>query len=133
MASAAGPRSECWLWTGPYNKKGYGTTHVKVGGVWKTKSVHRLSYELAVGQIPKGSTIDHLCGVRHCVNPAHLEAVSLQENIKRGSRATKTHCKRGHLLSGDNLKVRPGPRRLCLTCYRAWLQSRRKETQLALC
>ena len=87
---------------------------------------HRVSYEALVGPIPKDLCIDHLCRVRNCVNPAHLEPVTVRENILRGNgptavNARKAFCKRGHPLFGENLyrKVRNGwPARECRACKR---------------
>lgn len=116
----------CWLWTGAVINSGYGFCRVadQTMGL-----AHRLVYELMVGKIPAGLTIDHLCGNRLCVNPAHLEPVSLRENILRGDspsarQARQTHCKRGHLLAGDNL-VRSSPTRQCRTCWNARARLRR--------
>lgn len=70
----------CWHWTGAKYGNGYGafwTGH-------RNERAHRAMYELLVGAIPTGLTIDHLCSVRHCVNPAHLEPVTLAENVRRG-------------------------------------------------
>lgn len=68
--------TECWPWTGANNGR-YGT--FPGGG----HGAHRYSYALAKGAIPVGLTIDHLCGVTLCVNPAHLEAVTQGENNRR--------------------------------------------------
>lgn len=70
----------CWLWIACKNKAGYGSFN---GGEY----AHRFSYEELVGEIPKGLQIDHLCRVRHCVNPKHLEAVTNQVNGQRGNSA----------------------------------------------
>ncbi len=67
----------CWLWTGPLTKTGY--AHFGVGG--RTLAAHRYAYGLSA--IPAGLTLDHLCRVRHCVNPAHLEPVTQGENSRR--------------------------------------------------
>ncbi len=65
---------------------------------------------MVVGQIPSGLTLDHLCRVRNCVNPAHLEPVTHRENTLRGDGVTainarKTSCHRGHPFAGENLYV----------------------------
>jgi hypothetical protein len=71
----------CWLWTGA-KSKGYGSFRPdnKTNG-W----AHRFAYELLVGPIPDGLHIDHLCRVPACVNPAHMEIVTLVENVLRGN------------------------------------------------
>lgn len=111
----------CWLWTSPLNKRtGYGQF------AWRGKNStpHRVSYQELVGPIPEDLVIDHLCRVRHCVNPAHMEAVTHQVNLLRGEthaakNAAKTHCPQGHPLSGENLHVYVGKgvrKRQCKTC-----------------
>lgn len=109
----------CWLWKASRYSTGYGCLMNK-GGSWLA---HRISYELNVGPIPEGLELDHLCRVRGCVNPAHLEPVTHRENGLRGVgqgalNARKTDCKRGHPLSGDNLYMQNGTRQ-CVTCRRA--------------
>ena len=78
------PDTGCLLWTGPCNHKGYGKIVQTVGGQHLYLKPHRLMYEWFVGPIPDGLQIDHLCRVRHCAAPAHLEAVTCKENIRRG-------------------------------------------------
>lgn len=77
---------DCWLWlankTAP---NGHG--RFSTGG--SMVMAHRFAYELLVGPIPDGLVIDHLCRVRLCVNPKHLEPVTAVENIKRGWRDRK--------------------------------------------
>lgn len=73
--------STCWLWTAATQQKGYGIFGVGTG---RTTPAHRYSYELHVGPIPEGMQIDHLCRVRSCVNPAHLEVVTPLQNVRRG-------------------------------------------------
>lgn len=74
----AGPGG-CWLWTGTLNGAGYGT--YRVDG--QTVGAHRHVYEVERGPIPEGLHLDHLCSVRRCVNPSHLEPVTPSENIRR--------------------------------------------------
>ncbi len=117
----------CWLWRGHLNSSGYGRFKF-VGGEAKA---HRVGYELFVGPIPDGLVLDHLCRNTWCVNPAHLEPVTGAENTLRGFgaaaiNARKTHCNKGHPLSGSNLKIyvdSAGEHRRCLTCKRAWAES----------
>lgn len=72
----------CWLWTGKLNNSGYGSFGVGARGTG-VRGAHRWSYEYHVGPIPKGLQIDHLCRVRNCVNPGHLEPVTAAENNRR--------------------------------------------------
>ena len=106
---------DCWVWTG-HLRRGYGTLMQDGHDGY----AHRFAYESFVGPIPEGLQIDHLCRNRACVNPAHMEPVTLRENILRGEssaakNARKTHCKRGHPLSGENL-YRFGGSRSCREC-----------------
>lgn len=114
---------DCWLWMGSRDRETrYG--RVTVGG--QCKYTHRVFYEHLGGHIPEGLQLDHLCRVPSCCNPQHLEPVTALVNVRRGMRATKTHCKRGHELTGDNLYVwvsKKGTHRTCKTCRDA---SRRK-------
>lgn len=76
-------QTDCWLWKKTILQSGYGQVY------WdgRRQYAHRVSYMVYKGPIPDGLTIDHLCRVRKCVNPAHLEAVSNRENIVRGFEA----------------------------------------------
>jgi len=108
--------SGCWEWTGACTQ-GYGT--FGVGD--RLVRAHRYSYERHRGAIPKGLSLDHLCRNTKCVNPLHLEAVTHQENVRRGRSTLATHCRKGHeLRSGD-----VGHRR-CEECNRAWQRSQRR-------
>lgn len=108
----------CWLWTAGDNGEGYGRFWTGTGSM----QAHRFAYELLVGPIPEGLQIDHLCRVRRCVNPAHLEPVTQRENILRGTspqakNATKTHCPKGHPYNEENTRWHRGSR-YCRVCPR---------------
>lgn len=77
------PNTGCWLWLGSTTHDGYGTfsNNKRKGG---NELAHRAAYTLFLGPIPKGLQLDHLCRVRCCVNPQHMELVSGRENVSRG-------------------------------------------------
>jgi hypothetical protein len=77
-------RDGCWRWLGQTNQWGYGHFRRTLGpGRYRTVKAHRFAYELAVGPIPAGLTLDHLCGNQSCVRPDHLEPVTNAENLRR--------------------------------------------------
>jgi hypothetical protein len=103
---------DCWIWNAKRAHNGYGQFYVSGRQV----IAHRFSYELHVGPIPEGLQIDHLCRVRACVNPAHLEVVTHAENMRR---IRRSHCIHQHPLTDDNVyfdKVRG--KRHCRECRR---------------
>jgi HNH endonuclease len=106
--------SECWLWRGAKMSNGYGLFHIN----GHTELVHRLSYKDAYGDFSAEKQLDHICRVRHCVNPQHLQPVTAALNQKRGKKATQTHCKRGHPLVGDNVRIKANGTRDCRLCRR---------------
>ena len=116
----------CWLWKGQVGGTGYG--RVRIGG--RMHAVHRVAYELAKGPIPVGLQLDHLCRVRHCCNPSHLEAVTQQENIRRGERMNMTHCKRGHEFTESSAYYTRGViglKRQCKACMKISKANRRNK------
>jgi hypothetical protein len=123
-----------WLWTAAINwPQGYGT--IKVEG--KMVGAHRVAYELAVGPIPDGLQLDHLCRVRQCVNPSHLEPVTQRENLMRGEsvparQSRQTHCIHGHEFTPENTLIQaPNNRRQCRACRRLYMRARRLRLQAA--
>lgn len=130
---------DCWLWTGTIDAGGYGRLKYKGANL----RAHRVAYEVAVGPIPDGLTIDHVCHNRdscsggktcphrRCVNPDHLTPATAVENMKRGHgplvQERKTHCKHGHEFSEENTYVYPNGHRRCLTCGRESMRRKRAE------
>lgn len=115
----------CWIWLASKAGGGYG----KIKEPAPSKRwvlAHRVTYEWFVGPIAKGLDIDHLCRVPECCNPAHLEAVTHQENILRGNtfaaaNASATHCPQGHPYSPENTYMYDcgtHVQRLCMECRR---------------
>lgn len=110
----SGGPDACWPWMGARYANGYGQFRVGTRRV----SAHRFAYEDGRGPIPDGLEPDHLCGNRACCNPAHLEAVTHAENMRRGSVAQRTHCERGHAYTPENTARAGSGARVCRTCNR---------------
>ena len=120
LAAGLGP---CWVWIAPIHRSGYAYIQ-SADGRRANLRAHRVSYEMANGPIPTGLDIDHLCRVRHCVNPAHLEPVTHRENQRRSPlirdalwHGARTHCVNGHLYDEENTAYTNGYRR-CRACSR---------------
>lgn len=123
------PEHGCWIWMGHLKPNGY--------GMFDKKNAHRVSYEFEIGQIPKGLDLDHLCRVRGCVNPNHLEPVTRSENLRRGETGSfakkqaehRTHCTHGHPYDDKNTRwysTKYGLARSCKECQRQ-IRKRRKD------
>lgn len=107
----------CWLWNGAIKDNGYGAF---AAGSGRAVYAHRWAYEQMVAEIPEGLHLDHLCRVRACVNPWHLEPVTPLVNTRRGFGGhTKTHCPRGHSYDEQNTHIYKG-RRFCRPCRMAY-------------
>lgn len=108
----------CWLWVAGKTSTGYGAYTVDD----TNKRAHRVSFEALVGEIPDGLVLDHLCRVRACVNPRHLEPVTHRTNILRGEAQAallvlRTRCIRGHEFTPANTRM-DGSKRRCRACKR---------------
>ncbi|HSN21677.1 MAG TPA: HNH endonuclease signature motif containing protein [Usitatibacter sp.] len=115
-----GMSTRCWLWTASRDRDGYGFFYLPRGSA-RLLRAHRVAYELVVGPIPDGLTLDHLCRAPACVNPAHLDPCTMGENVRRSplaifnARAEQTHCTRGHPFDEKNTGIHSG-RRMCRAC-----------------
>lgn len=125
----------CWLWTGRIRRDGY----AEISFQGKAVPVHRLSYVVFVGPIPKGMNVCHKCDVRHCCNPDHLFIGTQKDNIVDAS-------KKGRLITGDkhhmrsNLEVKqriadkqrgvPCPQRAQFGPRPGWIRQRMREGRL---
>ena len=124
------PESGCWIWMGTTNGFGYG----RLNSDRKRKYAHRAAYELLIGEIPAGMQIDHLCRVKSCCNPAHLEPVTSLENTMRGDgprltrerSATVTHCPKGHEYTPANTRFDRNGSRCCRECAKLRERARRR-------
>lgn len=128
----------CWIWKASKNGQGYGQFWYR----GRLRQAHAVSYEMYVEPIPEGKEPDHLCRTRDCVNHAHLEPVSHQENNRRAEALTnqaclrgqkkaaagilppavafqreKTHCPKGHAYDEANTRHKNGKRH-CRACAR---------------
>lgn len=117
---------DCIEWWSHKNADGYGVIHTAEARRTGLRMAHRMIYEECFGEIPSGTQIDHICCNRSCVNPAHLQPVTLQENL-RLAKERRTHCKNGHERTAENLYVTPQGTYKCRTCQsNARIKYRRK-------
>ena len=115
----------CWNWTAQVDRHGYG----RFTWAGRRALAHRCAYIVLVGDVPAELVMDHLCRVRRCANPAHLEVVTTEENTRRGRYATATHCRNGHAYDEANTYVYRGNRscRACNTKNEAAYRKRKLE------
>lgn len=126
-----GNPGECWPWLAKIERNGYGRFWFDGHSVY----AHRFAYQLMHGAIPKGLTIDHKCRNRACVNSLHLEVVTIEVNVLRGTGLTaqfaaKTHCPRGHPYDIFNTYINRKGARVCRECARG---RRRFENGIGTC
>jgi len=100
----------CWIWGGFVNNHGYGVFCCNYEDV----AAHRFSFMLFKRHLRKSLSVDHLCSIRKCVNPEHLDLVNIKENLKRAINSRKA-CKRGHKYAEGPYKIGEG--RACMTCH----------------
>jgi len=119
------PFSGCWIWEGALIKQGYASWGRMRGGKQNGRTYlgHRTAYELVKGPIPAGMHVDHLCGVKCCINPDHLEAVPPRTNLRRALRPDSawvdaiTHCPQGHEYTAENIYQHPKGYIVCCQCH----------------
>lgn len=127
-----GAPSACWEWLGAVNRGGYGV-------IWdpakrRTVLAHVVAHELAIGPVPAGYQVDHVadrgCASPRCCNPAHLEAVTQRENLRRQA-AARTTCTRGHRWTDENTYRTKSGARSCRTCHRDDVRAAKARRRLA--
>jgi hypothetical protein len=130
LAKVQFQRNGCWLWIGATGGKPpyfYGVFQTD-----KLRIAHRLIYEHVHGPIPVGMVIDHTCQMKLCVNPEHLRICTQRENLHASSKTLNsrnsalTHCKNGHKLEGDNIRMYRN-QRVCRACKREWASRNRNK------
>jgi hypothetical protein len=130
---SGGDFTTCWEWTAFIDRNGYG--RFSVGGrSGRMENAHRVAWMLIFGEIPAGLHVDHLCRNRSCVNPWHLDVVTVRVNVRRGAagevnaarQRAITVCPSGHAYDAENTSVRrsTGARR-CKACERTWAARRK--------
>lgn len=122
----------CWLWQGYIRSDGYGQIGVRRDdGQWRMRAAHRVSYETFIGFLGD-LDVDHLCKVRHCIKPHHMDAVTRHENTRRGDSTwakqyREGRCENGHDLTLANALASAGNQKRCRECWNAYMRNYKKE------
>lgn len=114
-------QQRCWVWIGALNNKGYGQFFLE----GRLELAHRVAYLKLVGPIEEDREVDHLCRVRACVNPSHLEAVTHRVNLQRGDWSEHANRWGGRCTKGHDMVVQPNGHRVCRVCAAARLRAYR--------
>lgn len=116
MGVEVDPGTGCWLWTGRVDRDGYATVPPAVRGPTGMDKGHRAVWKRMVGPLRSEEVLDHVCWVKRCVNPAHLDVVSEAENKRRrGGWRRNGRCGRGHRYDWDPAEYDAWPR-VCPAC-----------------
>lgn len=126
--------SECWIWTASLQLKRGGYGQFRIGRT--IRRAHIVAYELLVGPVPQGLVLDHICRTPACVNPAHLDPVTLAENTRRGMAPSAiafrtNHCQRGHAYTAENTIRKRSGKRECRECANDGQRRRRAARRAA--
>lgn len=110
---------ECWGWRLRRMRNGYGRIGITDPATRSVvnKYAHRLSWELNRGPIPEGYEVHHKCHNRMCVNPSHLEVLTVQDH-RRSDMRERVECPHGHPYSPENTYMNPKGVKICRTCLR---------------
>lgn len=104
--------SGCWEYHGTTNEMGYGALGIDNRRMY----AHRYVYECMVGKIPDGMMLHHKCGNKVCVNPIHMELLTLAEHTRLHNNSTKDFCKNGHRRTEENTYILPNGKSSCRDC-----------------
>lgn len=125
------PETGCWVWVGPQDSRGYGVFYPHLDdGLQHHLLVHRLAYELGIGELPFGYHVHHKCQRKTCCNPSHLEPLNPNEHGRAEAvlRDIRTHCSYGHAFTAENTAWSKRGRRKCRECARLWKKKIHSET-----